>query len=233
MTFEGFRPELISFFRELAPNNTREWFEAHRADYEQLWLEPAQAAVIAIGDQLRAIAPAVHAEPRIRGSIFAINRDTRFSKDKSPYKTYLDLWFWQGSGPSRECPGYFLRLQAEQLTLGAGMHAFSGARLERYRTAVSDTETAASLQRVIDKVQAHEGQAVGGQTLKRVPSGYEAKSEDQAQLLRHTGLYAHVQFEPLPAEVFSAQLPAFCLEHFQRVAPLQQWLVQHLIKINA
>jgi uncharacterized protein (DUF2461 family) len=76
----------------------------------------------------------------VHGSIFAINRDTRFSADKMPYKTHLDLWFWQGPGPSRERPGYFFRLTPERLILGAGMHAFSDGALERYRRAVLDDE---------------------------------------------------------------------------------------------
>ena len=58
-----------------------------------------------MGERLSALGEDIHAEPRIHGSIFAINRDTRFSSDKSPYKTYLDLWFWQGNGPAASGQG--------------------------------------------------------------------------------------------------------------------------------
>src|SRR6266568_1749051 len=82
---------------------------------------------------------AICSSRRVSWSIFAINRDIRFSKDKTPYKTHLDLWFWQGDGPSRERPGYFFRLTPETLILGAGMHAFSESALARYREAILDS----------------------------------------------------------------------------------------------
>ena len=128
MSFAGFPRELIYFLSELRKNNDREWFQAHRAEYENFLVEPAREFVVALGDCLSSLGSGIHAEPRVRGSIFAINRDVRFSKDKTPYKTHLDLWFWQGDGPSRERPGYFFRLTPETLTLGAGMHGFSDAQ---------------------------------------------------------------------------------------------------------
>jgi uncharacterized protein (DUF2461 family) len=90
MSFEGFRPELIDFLSELAQNNNREWFQTHRDDYEHYLVEPAREFVVALGDCLKSLGSDSHAEPHIRGSIFAINRDIRFARDKTPYKTYLD-----------------------------------------------------------------------------------------------------------------------------------------------
>src|SRR5207245_10819756 len=108
-------------------------------------VDPARALVEAMGEELKALGSDIHAEPRVRGSIFAINRDIRFAKDKTPYKTYLDLWFWQGDGLSRERPGYFFRLTPETLTLGAGMHEFSDSVLDRYRRGVLDPKRGAEL----------------------------------------------------------------------------------------
>jgi uncharacterized protein (TIGR02453 family) len=107
MSFEGFRAELIEFLSELGRNNNREWFQAHRQECESYLAQPARTFVRAMGDCLKELGSGIHAEPRIRGSIFAINRDIRFSSDKTPYKPYLDLWFWQGDGPSRERQGIF------------------------------------------------------------------------------------------------------------------------------
>src|SRR5579864_4328469 len=139
MSFHGFSPELPLFLGSLREHNTREWFQDHRDQYESLMLQPAREFVLAIGERLQQLGPDIHAEPKVFGSILTINRDTRFSKDKTPYKTHLDLWFWQGDGPgsNRERPGYFFRLTPESLILGAGMHAFSAdGTLERYRHAV-------------------------------------------------------------------------------------------------
>ena len=69
---------------ELGKNNNREWFQAHRDDYEHLLVEPAREFVVAMGECLKALGRDIHAESRVRGSIFAVNRDVRFSKDKTP-----------------------------------------------------------------------------------------------------------------------------------------------------
>ena len=168
-TFGGFRPELLEFLRELRGNNSREWFTAHRGEYETLLLEPAREFVVAMADWLPKLGSDIHAEPKVHGSILAINRDTRFSADKTPYKTHLDLWFWQGSGPglNRERPGYFFRLTPESLILGAGMHALSESALERYRRAVLDDERGIALENISRKIGES---SFGGRTYKRVPS---------------------------------------------------------------
>jgi len=75
------------FLRELRGNNNKDWFDAHRSDYEVFWVAPAKALVVAAGQQLIELAPGIRAEPRVLGSIFRINRDTRFARDASPTRT--------------------------------------------------------------------------------------------------------------------------------------------------
>src|SRR5262249_21978378 len=100
VAFAGFQYELLEFLAGLRAHNDRTWFQAHREEYESLLLEPARDFVEAMGEELARFAPDVNADPRVGGSIFRIARDTRFSKDKRPYKDHLDLWFWQGAGKS-------------------------------------------------------------------------------------------------------------------------------------
>src|SRR5579859_753495 len=228
MTFNGFRPQLIEFLRQLADNNTREWFQAHRDAYDQYFLEPAREFVIAMGERFSELGEGIHAEPRVRGSIFAINRDTRFSADKTPYKAYMDLWFWQGDGQSRERPGYFFRLQPERLVLGAGMHAFPETALHRYRQAVLDPARGAQLEAAVHAVKADQlGVEIGGQTFKRVPAGLPA-DHARAEWLKHGALYAASEQPATTDLVCSSGFPSVCFEHFARLAPLQRWLVDVL-----
>src|ERR687888_2366895 len=142
MAFAGFAPEALSFLAELGRNNRREWFHAHRDEYESLLLEPGRDFVEAMGDEL---GPDFNADPRVGGSIMRIARDTRFSRDKRPYKTHLDLWFWHGSGESGDSPGFWFRLGPRTLILGAGMHRFGKETLERYRDDVLDAERGRAL----------------------------------------------------------------------------------------
>lgn len=85
MSFEGFDRGLLRYPKELRASNDRAWFDAHRAEYETLLLEPARDFVETAGEALRAFEPEVGADPRVNGSIFRIARDTRFAKDKRPY----------------------------------------------------------------------------------------------------------------------------------------------------
>ncbi len=82
--FSGFDPGLLAFLRDLGKNNDKKWFDAHRSEYESLYLEPAKRFVEAIGPGLAKISRELRAEPRVNGAIMRINRDTRFSNDKTP-----------------------------------------------------------------------------------------------------------------------------------------------------
>jgi uncharacterized protein (TIGR02453 family) len=223
MAFEGFRPEALRFLRELGENNYRDWFHAHRDEYETLLLEPARDFVVEMGEELRAIGADVHAEPRVNGSISRINRDTRFRKDKRPYKDHLDLWFWQGEGPSRQCPGYWFRLSPEQLILGAGRHHLEPPLLDRFREAVADDERGEALRRAVEQVRAA-GYEVGGSHYKRLPRGYDVPPERE-ELLLHAGLYSWAQMD-VPPETHSSRFARFCAARWQGLKPVQDWLVE-------
>jgi uncharacterized protein (TIGR02453 family) len=220
VSFDGFDPGLLAFLRGLREQNNREWFQAHRDEYESLLLEPARDFVEATGDELRPFVPEVGAEPRVNGSIFRIARDTRFSKDKRPYKDHLDLWFWVGD--RKRGPGFWFRLDPEQLLLGSGAHHFDPGQLARFREAVVDDERGEALHRETERLAAA-GYELGGKTYKRQPRGYEAPAE-RAELLLHGGVFGWMRFEPVPDEVFTPAFPRFCAERYRPLAPLVEWL---------
>ena len=106
--FYGFPREGVQFLEDLAHNNNREWFEAHRQDYREHLLAPAQSFVIALGQELKSISSAIEYDTRTNGSgsIMRIHRDVRFSKDKTPYYTYLRVVFWEGGHKKMENPSF-------------------------------------------------------------------------------------------------------------------------------
>jgi uncharacterized protein (TIGR02453 family) len=220
-SFTGFDPQAFAFLSDLAEHNDREWFHSHQAEYRGLLLEPARGLVEALGEHLAAVTPGVHADPRVNGSILRIARDTRFSADKSPYRTHLDLWLWEGDGPSRQSAGYFMRLDADAVTLGVGAHHFTDAGLAAYRRAVDDASRGAELDRAVrDALTA--GAKFGPTRWKRVPAPYAA-DHPRADLLRHGGLVAATT-APLPGEVLTEIFPAWCLERWRPLRPLQAWV---------
>ena len=129
-TFSGFPAGTATFLQGIGENNEKTWFDAHRDAYEACYVAPAKAFVAAIGPRLREISPDVSFEPKVNGSIFRINRDVRFSKDKRPYRNHIDLWFWHGAHRGSASPGFFFRMYSDRLILGAGMHQLEKPQLE-------------------------------------------------------------------------------------------------------
>src|SRR3954449_11527134 len=90
----SFEPELFAFLRQLREHNDRDWFAANKARYEAEVLEPALAFIEDFGYRLQEISPHMRADPRrVGGSLFRIYRDTRFAKDKTPFKTHTGMHF--------------------------------------------------------------------------------------------------------------------------------------------
>src|SRR5882757_5875577 len=170
MSFDGFRRETTQFLAGLREHNKKEWFDAHRDDYEQAFLVPAMALTKALAPRLRKIEPDINVEARVNGSIMRINRDIRFSRDKSPYKDHLDLWFWTGDRKGWDSSGFFFRLTPKTLLLGAGMHRFEPPALARYRAAVLDDRKGAALAAIVAKLR-KAGYDVGTESYKKVPAG--------------------------------------------------------------
>jgi uncharacterized protein (TIGR02453 family) len=225
--FTGLAAETLEFLAKLEANNTKEWFDEHRDDYQAHYLEPARELVTALGAELQALTPAIQSEPRVNGSIFRINRDVRFSKDKSPYKPHIDLWFWEGKGRSAgEASGYFFRLRAGSVHLGAGMHGFDKRRLGKYRAAVDADDPGARLAAIVARARADK-LTVGGAHYKRVPKGHDP-DHPRAELLRHNALFAAIE-EPVPASIHSRRFVSWCMTRFKKAEPVHRWLVDEVL----
>src|SRR5215475_9583583 len=117
-----FDPEFFRFLAELAENNDRDWFAANKDRYEAEVLEPALAFIEDFGYRLTEISPHMRADPRrMGGSLFRIYRDTRFSKDKTPYKTHTGMHFRHVAAKDVHAPGYYLHLAPDSVFAGAGI----------------------------------------------------------------------------------------------------------------
>jgi uncharacterized protein (TIGR02453 family) len=221
--FSGLPRTTPRFLADLAANNRREWFAAHRAEYEASFVHPAMTMVEALAPLLHKISPDVHAEARWGGSVMRVNRDIRFAKDKRPYKDHLDLFFWEGEDRTAAVAGYFFRITPKNLVLGAGTRHLPGERLERYRAAVADPTRGRALERIVKQLRA-KGYEVWGTRYARVPRGYPA-DHPRAELLKHDGLFAGFE-RPIPPEAYTPRFPAFIASHFRAMRPLQEWVVK-------
>jgi uncharacterized protein (TIGR02453 family) len=224
--FSGFPRETARFLADLEKNNDKAWFDAHRADYDAFYVAPALAFVSAVGPRLRKISPSVVCEPRINGSLFRINRDVRFSKDKRPYKHHIDLWFWHGARKGWDAPGFFFRMYSDRLILGAGMHKFEKPKLDAFRSAVIDARAGRALAKVADDVRAAGPYIVGGASRKTVPTGFDP-DHARAEFLLHEGLWAELDTKPGKI-VERAEFVDFCSGHFSAMWPVSRWLLKEV-----
>jgi uncharacterized protein (TIGR02453 family) len=222
--FNGFPKSCVQFLNELRQNNNKLWFDEHDSDFKDYVMEPARDFVVAMGAALQKIIPGIYADPRINRSIFRIHRDTRFSRDKTPYKTHLALWFWEGKGPRLDCSGFYFHLEPPTLMLGAGIYIFSKNNLKAYREAIVDSKHGPALNKAIQTIADHGGYAAEGVHYKRVPRGYDPDHE-RAELLKHNGLYIGAE-TPIPDALYTADIIPYCLERYKEMAPLHQWLFE-------
>jgi uncharacterized protein (TIGR02453 family) len=117
-----FTPATFGFLTELAANNSRDWFDAHKPRYEADVKEPALRLIADFGPHLKKISENFRADPRpVGGSLFRIHRDVRFSKDKSPYKTHTGIHFRHFASKDAHAPGFYLHIAPGEVFVGAGI----------------------------------------------------------------------------------------------------------------
>ncbi len=222
--FPGFPPETQAFLQELRANNRREWFAENRARYDECVRAPALGWVAAMGERLREIDPELRIDLRTNGSgcLMRAARDTRFSKDKSPYKVNVAMFWWHGSGKKMQHPGFGMQITPDDGGLVAGMFHFPKPMLEAYRRAVLDDEAAAALDEAAEAVRAA-GYEIEGEHYKTAPRGYD-KRHPRIKWLRHNRLHAGAR-DISAATIASPALLETCYAHFVALAPLHHWLV--------
>jgi len=194
--FSGFKPEAVQFLRDLAAHNDRAWFQPRKGDYERLLKEPMEELCVVLSGAFDRRDLPLDADPR--RSPFRIYRDIRFSKDKSPYKTWVSASFpWSGEG--RGVGGYF-SLSGEGSYVGGGCWHPDAPRLAAWRRLVEAVHAA------LDEpgFTAAFG-SVDRDSLKRVPPGYPS-DHPEADLLKLKDVTFGRNLSP--AEVTSPELPA-------------------------
>jgi uncharacterized protein (TIGR02453 family) len=223
--FENFPMKTVGFLKKLSKNNSKEWFEKHRDEYNSQFLEPAFQFVTEMGEKLSAIIPNIIAVPGIDKSVFRLHRDVRFSKDKSPYKTNLGIYLWEGK-KKMESSGFYFHIDTKGFFLSTGIYMPSKEQLKIYRDAVSDTVLGKELNNSVKKVLKNENFSIGGKTYKKTPKGYDPSSP-YAEFLLYYGLYAYYESQDFN-ELANNDIINYSFKKFKDMLPIHQWLVKIL-----
>lgn len=168
-----FTDKTFRFLRGLARNNSREWFQAHKADYEEHLRQPFLRLIGELQPDIAAISPHYRADPRpAGGSLFRIHRDTRFANDKTPYKTWGGARFFHERSRQVEAPSFYLHIQPGNCFLGAGLWHPETATLRRIREFI--VENPEAWKKAVHSPAFRKRFEMGGESLSRPPRGYPA-----------------------------------------------------------
>lgn len=167
----GFSEDTFSFLRRLAENNNRDWFNAHKLEYEACVRLPAFAFIEAIAPQLEKISPHFVAKAsKMGGSLMRVYRDVRFSKNKTPYKTNIGIQFRHEQGKDVHAPGFYVHIEPSRVSIGVGKWHPDAPAMKLIRQHIDTFPQSWSDSQASEKFQKHF--ELGGESLKRAPKGY-------------------------------------------------------------
>ena len=214
----------FDFLSALAANNKREWFDAHKQDYEVMVRTPALNFISDIADELSMIAPRFRALPKkMGGSLMRVYRDTRFGKDKRPYKTNIGIQFRHEMGKDVHAPGYYLHIEPGDCFVGAGIWRPDAAALGKIREAIvenGDAWLAARDDKIFNRKF-----SLAGDVLTNSPRGY-AKGHPLVQDLKRKDFIAIAKLSD--ALVTSKNFYSKVVEHLGEAAPYMRYLCKAL-----
>ena len=228
-----FTPATFRFLRSLARNNNREWFAAHKAQYEEHVRDPALRFIADLAQPLRAVSPQLVASAKpVGGSLFRIYRDTRFSSDKTPYKTHVGMSFYhaatkavaRGAGGTAslgrlDAPVLYLHLEPRSCFLGGGIWHPQPETLKRLRDFMIDNPMswkkatrAKSFTRLF---------TLGGDSLARPPRGY-SPTHELIEDLKRKDIVASSELGE--RDLMQGGLVGFVVRRYRPMRPLLDWL---------
>lgn len=228
--FQGYTQETLSFLKDLRNNNTKEWFESHKSLYEKYLLTRNRAFVVEMGEHIQALVPTINAIAKINGSMYRIYRDVRFSKDKTPMKTHSGVIFWQGKGKRTHSSNFYTRFTPESYVIGAGIRLFHPNILSAYRDYIKNVKHAESLNKILSELK-KKNYNISEPFYKRLPRGFDAHF-NYPELAKFNRLVVNKKFEP-DTTFFSEALIHRCYDIYEELYPLQQWLYEMTLTIEA
>ena len=216
-----FSPKTLAFLADLAANNSKPWFEAHRAVYREHLLTPFQELVGGLSGPMLEIDPAFETRPAVDRTISRLHRDTRFSRDKSPYKSTVWLTFKRPRPDWQDCPAYFFELAPRSYRFGMGFFAATKGTMDRLR---------GEIDRKPDAVR--ERLAPLGEQTNFLPQGESYKRTLNGEV--PTDLYSWYQRKnlylvcnrPVDGRLFGRELATELAAGFHFLAPFYHWFWQ-------
>jgi uncharacterized protein (TIGR02453 family) len=223
--FPGFPAEMFTFFRALKRNNNREWFQPRKELFETEVKAPMIALVEALNVELAKFAEDYMAEPR--KAVYRIYRDTRFSADKSPYKTHLAAVFPRHGGNRGSAPGFFFSVSEKEIGVAGGIYEPQPEHLLAIRTWLAENHAMfRKLARGPEKLMGK----LHGESLKRVPKGFPS-DHPAADLIKMKRWVFYTTLDPKLAA--SPKIVPELIKRFKAMTPVLEELNRPVSKVRA
>jgi len=218
MTF--FTKESVAFWKGLAKNNTKEWFDEHRKDYEKHLKAPYNALAAAICEQIVEVEPEYDTPPK--QAVYRINRDIRFSKDKTPYKTELGLTVGRSEKHNTAWPAYTARLSVKGIWVAGGLYNPGTALRDHMRHYLgANWKELQKVEKASKKFTKTYGR-LEGDAQKRPLKGLEDVVDDEPRVLNTQWVFWGEEMNP---KLFiDPKLDQWILDRWEEAKPVQDWL---------
>ena len=230
MEFKGFSKKTLPFLESIRQNNDKEWFEAHRSEYEESILEPSRAFVEEFGEHLMALEPTINFSPKINKSLFRIYRDTRrMGAIKVPLKHRIGIIFWQGSGSRMQTSSFYLHFSPDELFVAVGVRWFEKPMLDAFREYIIDDKRRTNLALVLDDLNS-KGYNTIEKGYKRYPRGFSAEMSD-ADLSLYKGMATYKILDPKLIEDGDKLIDTL-YKIYEEMLPLQQLVYEISLRVK-
>ena len=218
--FPGFSPDALSFLRNLQRNNRREWFQPRKEKYEALIKAPMMDLVGCLNEELASFAPNYLTLPQ--KAIYRIYRDTRFSKDKTPYKTHISCIFPRVTAVKRAGAVFYFHFTIKELLIFGGVYGPEREELIAYRALIQERHQ--ELENILSnkKLRNMLG-TLQGEAMTRMPKGYPVDHPAES-LLRQKQWYLESTLDV--SVVTSARLVPELVKRFELMAPFVEFMNQ-------
>ena len=232
MEFTGFGKGALEFLTSIKNNNNKEWFEAHKLEYEKLILNPSRSFVVEMGEHLQALEPTINASPKINKSLYRIYRDTRrMGANKEPIKHRIGVIFWQGNTKRMQSSSFYMHFSPDELYVAVGVRWFEKAMLDAYREYIKDDAKRDELYDILENIKSKDkGYKHLEKGYKRYPRGF-SKEMTHSDLSLYKGMATFKMLEP--SLIYDGEtLVNELYKIYEDMLPLQQFMYEISLRIK-
>lgn len=222
MQFKGFPKEGIKFLEQIIQNNSKEWLDAHKEEYERNIVTPNKAYVEEMGEHLQILVPTINAIPKTNKSLFRIYRDARFHLD-DPIKERIGLILWQGGGHRMQSSSFYMHYSPSEVLVATGIRKFKPPLLSAYREYIKNDAKREALHNILESLK-EKGYMIPEPEYKRLPNEFESEPT-YSYLTRYRSMYAYKSFKP-NRTFYSSRIIDHNFKIYEDMFELQQWVYE-------